>query len=442
MGKQKSVNGKIETKKIKLLWYGDICCKTGFSIVTENILTRLYNTGLYDISVLGLNYRGDYNPLQKIFKIWPVSDRDLWGVSKMQAILNEVKPDIVLTLNDVDCLTWFAEQRIKFVNNQKWIWYAPLDSSPNHPNALNSIMNCDRFITFTHWGKRELEKQIDGVSVDVVPHGTDTNNFFKIKDKAEIRRLKSDMCKHPNPYLVGFVGRNQYRKEIPRLLEAFKTFSEDKDNAYLYLHCCPVDSAPGYPLPEIIRYLGLESKVIFPTGPDGRFISPGQGISTEDLNKMYNIMDVFVLPSNAGGWELPLTEAMGAEVPVITTNYAAMSEVAGQGRGILVDVDTMYWFVGNNLGRKGIPSVSGLTDAMNKVFFDQLFNDGKMCKEMISAGKKFVNDITWDYVASEFNRIILEEYSKPYGETVLNKKFEPGASLNKKYSKYDKIILG
>lgn len=441
----KKVKGKLPKRKIKLFWYGDICSKTGFAHVSESVLTRLQATGDYDISVLGLNYRGDYSPLQRMFKIWPVSDNDLWGQGKFPALLRQEEPDVVLTLNDIDCLNWFVKARMQGMLNHRWIWYAPLDSWPNHPNALKAMMFCDRFITFTRWGQDKLQKQVPNSNIDVVPHGCNTKTFYKITNKdilEELKVKKQNMCQNKEPYLVGFVGRNQYRKEIPRLLEAFKKFKKKVPNAYLYLHCCPIDNAPGYPLPQILEYMGLADSVIFPKLPNGKFIAPGQGVPPEELNEIYNMFDQFVLPSNAGGWELPLTEAMAVECPVVTTNFAAMSEVGGNNRSFLTDIITEYCFVGTNLGRKGIVDIDKLANNMLAIHEDQIFNDSEKCKEKIKNGKEFVKKCNWDYVASEFDRIIKEEYQKPIEEEITrhHKVWKPGhlLTLDERRSKYEK----
>jgi glycosyltransferase involved in cell wall biosynthesis len=422
MGRKKGrkIKGVLPKKKIKLLWYGDIATHTGFGRVTEEVLKHLDNTNDYDISVLGLNYRGDYHELQRKYKIWPVQDNDLWGQHKMMPLIKkEIKPDIVLTLNDVDCLNWYKDQRMKHIDNTRWIWYAPLDSAPNHPVALDCIRHCDRFITFTKWGKSMIEQQIPNSKVDVIPHGADTETFHKVNQPDSILSLKRQIFKHNNPYVVGFVGRNQYRKEIPRLLEAFKKFAENKENAFLYLHTCMIDNAPGYPLPQLIDHLGLADRVRFPSLEDGTPMSPGRGVTSETLNMYYNIMDVMALPSNAGGWELPLSEAMAAETPIITTNYAAMGEVASEGRAILVEPITTYWYVGTNLGKKGIIDIDGLAAALEAMYQDKN-NGSKLAKEMIKKGKTFVNKYNWKYVAKEFDRVIKEEYSVPYHEKINN----------------------
>jgi hypothetical protein len=68
------------SKKAKLLWCGDIVAMTGFSRVTENVISRLKDD--FEIVVLGNNWWGDPTPLQEEYKMYPSSnrhpDRTVW----------------------------------------------------------------------------------------------------------------------------------------------------------------------------------------------------------------------------------------------------------------------------------------------------------------------------------------------------------------------------
>lgn len=422
MQKNNIVDSKIKKNKIKLLWMGDIATQTGFGKVTEEILDRLDKTGLYDICVLGLNYRGDYTELQRRYKIFPVSDSDLFGQGKAMPLIKTIfKPDVIIALNDIDCLIWLMEQRVNAIDKSRIIQYGPLDSHPNHPKALEALMQLDRFITFTEYGRNALRNQIPNMPVDVVPHGINLDHFKKL-DPALIKEKKQQLFRNvKDPYVVGCVGRNQYRKEFPRLLEAFKLFAADKPNAVLFLHTSPRDNAPGFPLPELISVLGLEGKVFFPQMPGGGPIMPGHGVSIEELNMYYNMMDVMVLPSNAGGWELPLQESNQAGTPVISTNFAAMKEVCQNGRGLLTDVITEYWFVGTNLGKKGLVDINKLAQNIQFIYDDQTKNGGIISSEMVKRAQAFGQKYNWDWVGAEFHRIIQEEYSQSYKDAILDK---------------------
>ena len=85
------------SKKIRVVAYCDAPpCATGFSTVSYNVLKGLYDTGEYDITVLGINYWGHPHefpcPDKPCIKIHPVGinqERDPYGrqyVADIQAL--------------------------------------------------------------------------------------------------------------------------------------------------------------------------------------------------------------------------------------------------------------------------------------------------------------------------------------------------------------------
>ena len=90
-----------QQKKIKVLAYQDApICATGFGTVSRNILQGLYNTGKYEIEVLGINYWGD--PYDFPAKIWPVGtnkERDPYGRQKICGMIPQMDYDILFFLH-------------------------------------------------------------------------------------------------------------------------------------------------------------------------------------------------------------------------------------------------------------------------------------------------------------------------------------------------------
>src|SRR5262249_35570767 len=76
---------------------------------------------------------------------------------------------------------------------------------------------------------------------------------------------------------------------------------------------------------QTVKHLGLEQAVCFPGF-----------IDDEDLPALYSGARLFVFPSLYEGFGLPVLEAMGCGVPVITSNTSALPEVAGDA-ALLVD---------------------------------------------------------------------------------------------------------
>ena len=109
-------------KKTKLLYYGDAPnVSTGFGNVSENILTRLHNSGKYDITVLGVNHFGFPHPFP--FPIWPIGagSNDPYGreraVQMMAAPENEF--DILFMMQDAFILQFMGNVLPKLKQTKK-----------------------------------------------------------------------------------------------------------------------------------------------------------------------------------------------------------------------------------------------------------------------------------------------------------------------------------
>jgi len=100
----------------------------------------------------------------------------------------------------------------------------------------------------------------------------------------------------------------------------------------------------GYsPLVKIVRELGLQGRVVF------------KGyVPHNELKPIYTNACLFVFPSLIETFGLPILEAMSHGVPVITSNYGAMAEIASDA-ALLVDP---Y-------------NVDEITEAMHRVLTDE-----------------------------------------------------------------------
>jgi hypothetical protein len=119
------------SKKAKLLWCGDIVAMTGFSRVTENVISRLKDD--FEILVLGNNWWGDPTPLQDAYKMYPSSNRHQtapFGEQRIREIVEREQPDVVFTINDM----WIINEQYRQIQDLhkqgkfKFVGYAPMDS--------------------------------------------------------------------------------------------------------------------------------------------------------------------------------------------------------------------------------------------------------------------------------------------------------------------------
>lgn len=118
-----------------------------------------------------------------------------------------------------------------------------------------------------------------------------------------------------------------------------------------------------------------------------------RGIAGEKLNIIYNNAFCLFYPSSYEGFGIPISEAMKAGCPVISTNISSIPEVAGDA-GLLVDEIKVDNFI-NEINR-----------LENSEFKNNLINKG------LNQSKKF----SWDRCFDETYSFYREIWNKKFGE--------------------------
>jgi glycosyltransferase involved in cell wall biosynthesis len=127
----------------------------------------------------------------------------------------------------------------------------------------------------------------------------------------------------PTRFLL-YLGTVEPRKNVLRLLEAFRLLSADPR----FQHHLVMAGGRGWRDTSIQRTLAS-----FPQRT--RIVLTGW-VEQADLPALYSMADVFVYPSLYEGFGLPVVEAMACGTPVITSNVSSLPEVAGDA-ALLVD---------------------------------------------------------------------------------------------------------
>lgn len=324
-------------KKTKILFYGDgPQVATGFGTVTRNILVPLYNTGKYDIEVLGINYWGE--PHEFPFPTWPVGtnpDRDPYGRKQVQERILSMEFDILFMIQDSFILEFIKDLVPKLkMNNKKFrsVVYFPIDGIPK-PSWVEAMSEADYPVTYTEFGKKECVKAFPPIAnkLKVIPHGANVNDFYPLNYGEIMSFREAFFGPLSEQFIVTMVNRNQQRKDIPRALMAFKEFKKTCPDSFMYLHMAVRDM--GWNLDEVCAALGLaiNKDVVFPHN-----FGPNKGFPINVLNKIYNASDVVVSSTTGEGWGLAQVEAMAAKVPVLSPDNTACTEILADGRGVLV----------------------------------------------------------------------------------------------------------
>lgn len=337
---------------------------TGFGRAAKHLLEYLYKTGKYDIvnfacGVSGLS--GDVNrPPWKTIPTLPSSEAEMqalnsdpararaaaYGMMTLDQAIQQEKPDFYFGIQDIWGVA-FSIDKPWFSRINSIIW-TTLDSLPLHELALKYAPKCKNFWVWSNFAEKEHHR-LGHKHVKTVHGPLDEKDFFPLE-----KHKKLDLRKRFNidkeTFIIGDVFRNQLRKSVPNLLEGWSRFKKDaKANAKLLLHTHWSEGwkihqlADEYQVPHsdiLTTYicancLEYEIKLFTAEGQNCPYCkanksqittSPKLGVSEEQLNEIYNLMDGAVFPFTSGGLEIPIYEAKLCGLVTLVTNYSCGEE--------------------------------------------------------------------------------------------------------------------
>lgn len=402
----------------RVLMLADFACATGFAQVAQNITAQLLKDPefTYQIDVVGINYFGmpnewqDFHPQVRIFPANFISGGDVFGRKGFLELLSSGAYDIAWSVQDTFNIEPISQNIIDIRNELvgrgnkpfKFIFYYPIDASPMENWITKSASRADIPVAYTQYGYNESIKHDAGLKdkLLVIPHGTDIN-IFKPLQKDVIEKFRHDyfVGMADGKFLVTNVNRNQPRKDVARTMQIFRLFKNIVPEAILYLHMKETDAA--YSLNEVARHYELI--------PDKDYIIPKEfnehdGLDSKIVNAIYNSSDLIMTTSLGEGWGLSMTEAMATKTPVIAPDHTALSEILGEGRGVLVPAGktTTDWFIMANDNARLRPLVS-IPDYVDKMVW--IRNNPEAVAEMIEKAYSWVQELSWDKVGEQWREV-------------------------------------
>jgi len=413
--KTKKVRNVIKNQnKIKVLAYCDSpTAATGFGTVSRNIFEALYNTGRYDIDILGINYWGD--PHNFPYRIWPTGtnqQKDPYGRQKVVNMIPQMDFDLLFFLQDTFILdflpTLMPHLKSKRQKPFKSIVYYPIDSILK-PEWGKNIDVIDTLVAYCEFNRQETLKVLpDRKDIEVISHGVNTKDYFPLTNN-EIKAFRNQYFgPQADKFIITNLNRNQQRKDIPRTLIAFKKFREIVPDSILYLHMAMKDQ--GWNLPEICKNMGLDisKDVIFPQN-----FGPNQGYPVQIVNALYNVSDVIISTTTGEGFGLSWIESMAAKTPIIMPNNTAMTEFITEDKGYLVKSGTngsLFTILPHdNEVLRPLVDVDDLVDKLVDVYT----NREEATKKAENAYKWVVEEMDWQKgIARQWVELFDESYEK------------------------------
>ncbi len=255
-------------------------------------------------------------------------------------------------------LTWFKHRK-------KHIWIKQLYFRTLIPLAVRQT---ERVIVISQSTKKDLIKILKVPEDKIAVTHLGTSLAFRVVE--DQKKLSGIRTKYNLPrQFILFIGVLEPRKNIPGLVRAFSRFKEGTNLS----HKLVIGGGRSYgwknkEIFQVIEDLGMDKEIIFT-----------DFILEADLPALYNLADLFVLPSFYEGFGLPILEAQACGCPVITSNISSMPEVGGDA-ALFVDPD----------------DIKELAEAMRRIL-----TDDKLKAEMIKKGFENLKRFSWEKAARE-----------------------------------------
>jgi glycosyltransferase involved in cell wall biosynthesis len=357
----------MERKKKVLIQTDFSLAKTGFGRNAKTLFKYLYSTNKYDLVHYSCGMTYDHPEFKKT--PWktvgslPNTQQELdqlnrdpnlarmasYGAHLIDKVINDEKPDVYIAVQDI----WgvdFAIEKPWFNKIASVIW-TTLDSLPILQSAVTNAPKIKNYWIWSNFATKALHKL--GYSHVKTMHGSlEDQEFYRLSD-FDRNQLRKKHNLPQDAFIIGFVFRNQLRKSVPNLLQGYALWKKNNPeikNTYLLLH---THWGEGWNIHKLASEFGVNHNEILTTyickncgeyeikpfsglDTDCKFCKAQKsqtttnvsvGVTEQQLNEVYNFMDVYCHPFTSGGQEIPIQEAKLTELITLVTNYSCGEEM-------------------------------------------------------------------------------------------------------------------
>lgn len=271
-------------------------------------------TGVKDASVKVIPWSGYGNP------------------DVLRQLINQENPDAILHFTDPRYWKWLYDMEHEVRQNVPILFYAIWDDLPDPLYNRNYYESCDWIgcISKQTYGivsrLTSLEDKVtwkphEEWQVKYVQHGINDKVYKPVDVDPDFRReLLGDK---EYDFVFFWSNRNIRRKQASDVIYSYKLFcdklsKEEADRTCLLMHTNPRDDN-GTDLPKVIEAIASDCNIIF-----SRKKRP-----TEELNKIYNMVDCTVNIAGNEGFGLTTAESVMAGTPIIVNVTGGLQDQCG-----------------------------------------------------------------------------------------------------------------
>jgi glycosyltransferase involved in cell wall biosynthesis len=377
---------------------------------------------------------------------------DKYGQRTFFRLLPKLQPDIVFAFGDPQTVLYLClppkDRRYKL------ILYVNFDGLPVPPDYGPILDRADLIFTKSEFSMEVVARCLPVVGRHKLGYRyspADLQRFAPAPEatRVEMRRDLLPPWMPANAFVLGWIGRNQWRKQVWVL---YKVLHYLRTGQYLLCRGCGraslfdwdptrqahlnqaplvLESRPGYrhdtchqcgspeveqaqPLPDLFLWCHMPEEVEggWPLRPleeqfglrrDGDlFYTPGHGLKSalapDDVPMLYKIWDCLLYLSGGEGFGLPAWEAMCSALPVVYTHYSAHGEFLARARaglpvgGILQpEPKTCIW--------RMVADVPQAVEAVRRLYYDR-----KLAQELGANGRAFVQQFAIETQVAAWHR--------------------------------------
>lgn len=213
-------------------------------------------------------------------------------------------------------------------------------------------------------------KAFKASNTTTIYNGIDLKRFYK-----SAINLRSKFNISDNTFVFINVGRLTKAKDQANLIKAFHKLSAIYNNIQLII---VGEGEEKKNLQKLAQDLGIQNQILFHK-------------VTDQIEKLYNVADCFVLSSSWEGFGIVIAEAMACELPAITTNAGGCAEVIGNQRFLIPIKDTDALF--NKMKEiYNMNKEERIELGKRNRELSQRFNLENICNQWVSLYKKLLNN--------------------------------------------------
>ena len=326
-------------KPIRVLQIMGIVCGGGVESVIMNYYRNIdrtkvqfdfvidgYEKSLLDDEILSLGGR--------IYKVEPYSRNIFKYIYQIYKIVKDNNYEIVHSnMNTLAVFSlfaaWLAGAKIRILHNHSTAIKSEKLRSimkyilrPFAPIFANKYMACSFLAGEWMYGKKKMQSG----EVKVLNNAIDVDKF--VYNPETRKRLKHELNIDEDTLVIGHVGRFMYQKNHDFLIDIFNEIHKQKSNSLLLLigdgplRQTIEEKVKNYNLKDNIKILGIR----------------------KDVKDLYNVMDIFVLPSWYEGLPVVSVEAQANGLPCFVSDKVSKEcSLSGSIHFISLSESAMDW---------------------------------------------------------------------------------------------------